>query len=377
MKEYEIKASNLFYIPYFNVIGGTEQFIYEIAKKYNKYDIAVLYKDGDVKQLSRLRSYIPCYKYDGQSIKCKRLYCNYSIDIIDKIDADEYVQIIHAMYKTNKITPILNDKITRYIAVSEIARDEFKELTGIECEVVRNPLTFEDDDKKDVLILISATRLTAEKGKSRMELLIKKLDEAKVKWLWLIFTNDTKAINNKNIVYLPPRLDVRPYLQIAKGKGFGVQLSDCEGDCYFTRECEAIGLPLLITPLPSFKEQGLVEGKNCHYIPFDVNIDINTIINDIPTYEPYIKKDEWSNVLIKDKSKYLIGGKTMKVEVKCIQQFFDLKANCDRVKEETWICDKERGDLLVELGLVEILRAIKETKKEKATPKTKKEKATQ
>ena len=77
------------------------------------------------------------------------------------------------------------------------------------------------------------------------------------------------------------------------------------GDCYFTRECEALGLLLLVTPIPSFKEQGLVNGKNCYYIPFDVeDINIDNIVNNIPSYEGYGKEDKWNTILAKGKSKY-------------------------------------------------------------------------
>ena len=36
--------NNVFYFKKINKIGGTEQFLYEIAKKYNKYDITIIYK---------------------------------------------------------------------------------------------------------------------------------------------------------------------------------------------------------------------------------------------------------------------------------------------------------------------------------------------
>ena len=39
---------NLFYFRKINAIGGTEQFLYEIAKKYNDYDITVLYDEADI-----------------------------------------------------------------------------------------------------------------------------------------------------------------------------------------------------------------------------------------------------------------------------------------------------------------------------------------
>lgn len=301
-----IEHANIFYIPYINVIGGTEQFIYEIAKKYYKYDIAVIYRSADKDQLRRLKRLIPCYRWEGQKTVCTNFFCNYATDICKDVKAQHYIQIIHAMYITNRVKPVKEPLIQRYLAVSDIAQKEYEQLTGKKVEVFRNPLTFTKEDQKKPLLLISATRLTPEKGKERISKLANELDSAGVKWLWLIFTNDTNAIRHKNIAFLNPRLDIRPYLQLAKGQGYGVQLSDCEGDCYFTRECEAIGLPLLVTPIPSFKEQGLVEGKNCYYIPFDVNVDdkIDKIINDIPSYEGYIREDHWEDILDKKESTY-------------------------------------------------------------------------
>ena len=38
-----MKYTNVFYIPHFNVIGGIETYIYELAKKYSKYKIVMRY----------------------------------------------------------------------------------------------------------------------------------------------------------------------------------------------------------------------------------------------------------------------------------------------------------------------------------------------
>lgn len=236
-----IEHANIFYMPNFNIIGGTEQFIYEIAKEYHDIDIAVIYVNGDEKQIKRLKKLIPVYKYQHQKVKCKKIFFNYSTNL--EVEAEEYYQIIHAMYKTQNIAPVKDERINHYIAVSEIARNEYKELTNKEVGLVRNPLTFTEEDKEKPILLISATRLTPEKGKDRMIQLTRLLDKAGIKWIWLIFTNDTSVINHPNIAYMKPRLDIRPYLQLAT---YGVQLSDCEGDCYFTRECEALGIPLLV-----------------------------------------------------------------------------------------------------------------------------------
>lgn len=372
MKEYEIVASNLFYVSNFNVIGGVETYIYELARKYKDYDIAVVYKTGHPNQIRRLMKYVKVYKYKGGFIKCKKFFCNYETDIVDKVDAEEYIQLIHAMFKTNKITPRLNPRIDKYLAVSNIARDEFKELTGIEPIVCRNPLQITEEEKKPILTLISATRLTQEKGKDRMERLVNELTRKRIDFIWYVFTNDDKAIDNDNVVYCKPRLNIRPILNQVKGKGYGVQLSDCEGDCYFTRECEALGIPLIVTPIPSFKEQGLVEGKNCYYVPFDMNdLKVERFL-EIPTYEGYIGEDKWIEQLVKDKSNYKEGN--MKVKLRVIRNYFDVQLEKDLPIGYEWEVTNKRADELLDNpnNLVEVVEYIEEPKVEKATkPKRK------
>ena len=374
-----IEHANIFYMPYLNVIGGTEQFVYEIAKKYSKYDIAVIYKTGHEKQLQRLRRLIPIYQYTGQKFKCVNLFCNYATDICKQVQAEHYIQVIHAMYKTNRVKPVNEPLIQRYLAVSEIAKKEYEELTGIECEVVRNPLTFTPEDKQKPILLVSATRLTPEKGKDRMIELARYLDTTGVKWLWLIFTNDTCVIDHKNIAYMKPRLDIRPFLQIAT---YGVQLSDCEGDCYFTRECEALGIPLLITPIESFKEQNLEEGKNCYYLPFNMQIDrdkLDKIINKIPQYKPYIREDKWEDILEHKLSTY---KEENMIEVEALRTYEELGAKdseLDRIPREgeRFEVSKERLEVLLgKNGFNKpFVKVVEKEIKKAVAPKEKEEKA--
>ena len=372
-----ITGTNIFYISNFNVIGGTEQYIYELTRKYKDLDITVIYKTGHWKQIERIAKNVRIIKYNGQKIKCKKFFCNYEYDIIDNVEAEEYIQIIHAMFKTNKIKPRINKKITQYYAVSEIAASEWEELTGIKAKVVRNPLQMLET--KPVLFLVSATRLTAEKGKARIEKLGNMLNDKGIDYLWFIFTNDTDKIDNPNICYIKPRLNVRQYLYTLKQTGnvYGVQLSDCEGDCYFTRECEALGIPLLVTPIPSFKEQGLIDGVNCYYLPFDMkDIDIDKIVNNIPKYEGYIREDKWKDELINVKSNY--KEEEMKVKVKCTYSYTDVELGKDIPLGYEWIVDKKRADVLLNNPhhLVEVVEYIQDEKpKEKAVkPKKKVEK---
>lgn len=67
------------------------------------------------------------------------------------------------MLKTQGINPRINPKITKFMSVSKIAGKEWEELTGITTTLCRNPLEITEEEKKPILYLISATRLTAEK----------------------------------------------------------------------------------------------------------------------------------------------------------------------------------------------------------------------
>lgn len=158
-----IESKNIFYVSNFNKIGGVETYIFELARKYKDYDITVIFKTGDINQLKRLRQYVKVIRYNGQKIKCKKAFFNYETDIIDNIEAEEYIQLIHAMLKTQRYKPFVNPKITKFMSVSESAGKEWEELTGIKCKICRNPLEITEEEKKPVLYLISATRLTREK----------------------------------------------------------------------------------------------------------------------------------------------------------------------------------------------------------------------
>ena len=350
-----IESKNVFYISNFNTIGGVETYIYELARKYKDYDITVLYKTGDQKQIRRLKQYVRVKKYNGEEIKCKKAFFNYETDIIDNVEAEEYIQLIHALFKSQGIHPRIEPKITKYLSVSRSAGKEWEELTGRKCEYCRNPFTITEEEKQPVLYLISATRLTAEKGKSRMKRLAEELDKANINYLWFVFTNDTNAIDNPKIIYMKPTLNVRPYIASVKGKGYGVQLSDSEGDCYFTRECEALGVPLLVTPIPSFEEQGLVDGKNCYYIPFDVkDIDIKKIANKIPEYEGYVVEDNWNKQLAKGKSTYQNDMKKI-VTVRCVTNYYDMQLNKNIKANEIYEVTMERAEELEEHKVAEML----------------------
>lgn len=298
--------SNIYYFYYLNVVGGTETFLYQLAKKFKDYDLTVVYTKANPEQVARLRQYVRCIKYEGQEIYCKKAFFNYGVDIINHVHADEYNLVIHADYealmkKIPDFKPQVHPKINRYIGVSKRACAGFKAVTGKDCELCYNPFTPEKPRK--VLNLISATRLTKEKGKDRMIQLGDALDRAGIPYIWTVFTNDTKEINNPNIIYMKPRLDITNFIANAD---YLVQLSDNEGYCYSVVEALTQGVPVIVTHCPVFDELGLKNGKNCYLLDFDMqNIPVNDIYNKIPKDFHYeVLKDDWENHLLLEPTTY-------------------------------------------------------------------------
>ena len=342
-----MKITNLYYFYTISKIGGIETFFYQLAKQYYNYDLTIVYRNADPEQLNRLKQYVRCIKYTGQTFECERAFFNFNTDIIEHVKAKDYILVIHGDYKDmlNKgqihSTPG-HPKINRYVGVSELACKNFTEVTGKKCELCYNPFSL--PERKKVLNLISATRLTREKGKERMIKLANALDKANIPYIWTVFTNDRFPIDNPNIIYMKPRLDITNYIANAD---YLVQLSDNEGYCYSVIEALAQRVPVIITPCPVFEELGLVHQKNCYILPFDMTeIPVDDIYTKIPefTYEP--KKDRWNELLIKGNSTYQEERKKRyKVKATHVYSEFKIKdSELNRIpqKGEVWEVDYDR-----------------------------------
>ena len=337
--------NNIFYFDRLNEIGGVETFFYEIAKKYCDNDITVFYSYGDLKQIQRLKKYIRVIKYTGQKIKCKKAFFNYSLKPIDNIEAERYYEIIHANYKDLGIRPNVHDKINEYIGVSQSVCDAFTELTGLPCTLCYNPITIEKP--KRVLYLISATRLTAEKGKNRILKLAKALDDAEIPYIWTIFTNDTRAIQHPRIIFMEPQLNIRDY--IAKAD-YTVQLSDTEAYCYTMIESLLLNVPVIVTPWACLKELNITNDYG-FILPFDMtNIPVDEIYNKKFNFKYNLKPDNWNQILELSKSTYKEELNSI-YTVEALSAYQNNKlvdAELGHIPEpgEVWDVSKERFDLL-------------------------------
>lgn len=305
---------NVFTVINLNSIGGGESFLFYLVKKYAMRDLTIFYKQGDIRQIERLKRYARCIRYTGQKIRCKKAFFNYNQAFKDNIIADEYYQIIHCDYKARNLTPKAT-KDMKYIAVSETAKNSFTEHTGLNAELCYNPIGIESTERP--LILMSATRLRKGKGKERIEKLARILDSEKIKYKWLIFTDDTNVIQNDNIIYLKPTLNVTDYMPLAD---WFIQLSDDEAYCYSVVEANLQGVPCIITPCPVFEELG-VKGIT---VDFDLsNVDIETI------KKPYkvefnAPADRWVEILTDDKTNYEPPKETDLVHIRITKKYKDV-----------------------------------------------------
>lgn len=391
--------ANIFYFKRICKIGGTEQFLYEIAKKYKDYDITVFYDDADINQLKRLRKLVRCKKHiKGEIVKCNKAFFNFNLDMIDDVEAEEYYFVSHANYEElhkvhgGYIPPIKNEKLTHYIGVSQFATDKLDEYaksigSKIKTQKCYNPLTLEP--KQKVVRLASACRLDDKvKGGERTLKLIKALDryceEHNRNYIWTIFTNPTKVqVDSPNVILMKPRLDVRPYLA---DSDYVLQLSnDMETYCYTINEALGYGVPIVTTPLTILNELPITENE---HIVLDWNCEnVDEVARQI--FEKEVKpfnytapEDDWSNLLENAISSYE-EEKNMKYIVEATDLYkrlntYDVELSKQKnVKQyipkegERWEVNLERKELLEEKGFIKVIEtAKKEVKAEKAVKKT-------
>lgn len=344
-----MKYANVFYIPHFNIIGGIETYAYELAKKYKDKDIVFVYSDrtSDIKQLNRIRKYarVIYQPFNAtEKIKCDRLFIMYRSKI-DLFEADEVIQIIHADYEAQNLKPNLDPRIKEHYGVSKAVADSYKRISGVDVKVAYNPLTI--DKPRKILRLISATRLTKEKGKDRMIKLANELDKAGIPYEWRIFTNDSLPIPNENVIYMKPRLDIRDYIADAD---YLVQLSDTEAFSYSILESLCLGTPVIITNIPSSIEMGVKNGINGYILDFSMkDIPINDIYTKVPEFTFKMPKDIYDKLLIDKPNTY---NPNELVKVICKKTYNDLEFNKQIKKDEEFEITKERAEYLKGLGLI-------------------------
>lgn len=152
--------------------GGVDTFVYNMIKRLKSiYDITFLYNTANERSLNRIKDEaIKTEKYNSK----KTYVCDMCLvasawggypDSVISLN-NNYIQMIHADYvKMREMNFIYNKwyKTTIHVGVSDFVCEQFKKLYPEE-EIIRiyNILDAKQETKQ-ILKLISATRLTKEK----------------------------------------------------------------------------------------------------------------------------------------------------------------------------------------------------------------------
>ena len=359
------RFANIYYFRVISRIGGTEQFLYEMAKKYHKYDLVILYDECDFDQLIRLRKLVRCIRRKpNEKYYAEKAFYNFNIEAIDQIEAKEHIFICHAVYQELEFEPpIDHPKLTAILAVSKYAEERIRlqeKVQNVDKPVIQcyNPIQLETPDK--VLRIISACRLEDRtKGGDRTLKLIEALDKYCEKtgkhYLWTIFTNGVRnPIESPNVCIMKPRADVRPYIA---DSDWLVQVSnDMETYCYSMNEALGYNVRVVRTPLSVSKElkipkQAELELKwDCSNVDevaermFEPKKDFS--------YKP--PKDRWNRLLVNRPSSYTY--KEENVRIKAIRAYHDIDLGRNVSPwTESWEVPLERAKVLVRKGLVRML----------------------
>ena len=301
------KFNTIYFFSHLNEIGGVETHLYYLAKKYKERDWCVMIRSGDPEQIKRISKLVRLFIIKPMDrIECDKLFFTYDSAIANQVKANEYYYVIHTDYQTqidNGTMPVgsnVKHPGWKYLAVSEAAKNGFKDNDDI--DVVYMPI--EMDKSEEPILLMSATRLTPEKGWNRMKVLINALDKASVNYMWHIYTNKEPEKISENVLFIKPRLDITSKMKLYDAM---VQLSDVEAFCITIQEALMNGLHLICTPLPLIEEIKAEEFTIT--LPFDmkdIDAQVEQIrhIKEMPKVNYKPPKEKWGKLLTAKKTNY-------------------------------------------------------------------------
>ena len=361
-----LKCGLLVYQMYISKIGGIETFLYNFFKLLSKhYDILFVYKEGDLEQIRRYRKYVKCLKFNNQKFICDKYLCVSNQDnIADRVTSlsGEYYDMIHAdlsamhwRYKPHK-------KTTKHIAVSNIAKKAIEAQDDKPCIVIYNLLDLEKGEKP--LMIMSAQRVSVEKGEAEMKQFARRLREKGKPFIWINFT-DNKVGEEEGILYKECVQDIHNYF---KAFDYFASFSRTESYGYSLVQAMSYGIPLIVRDIPVLKELGFEDGKHGYKINCDLS-NIDEIIDKLDkkpkcVYNKLDNYKEWINELgTLNKYNSYVEEIYKKAKVRARKKFTrykDSETGKLRLLDEEWICSYDRAEYLQDNGFVDIIEKIKE-----------------
>ena len=355
--EPDIRTQVVVYCGNTATIGGIETFIYNFCRTMCKYyDILVLYTERmDGLQILRLAQYVQVMRNQGKLIECDTaINIRLTDELPSNVRCKRRIQMSHTcqLAKSGPWHWEIKKNFDDLIFVSQTAADSFADQQ-LSYKIIPN-LTDETEPKK-ALLLISACRLTWEKGEERVYKLAEMFRSANIPFTWLVFSHQPLKRVIPGVVHVPSTLDVRSYFPKAD---YVVQLSDIESFCYTLVEALELGVPVITTPLGVLNEIGVKDGENGYILPFDMqDVDVKKIYEHIPEFEPQKPKNEkivkeWRKLLGNTKPKNTYKPDTDFIKVVVVENYGDLELNRNMQVGEVVTMRSERAIMLINRGLV-------------------------
>lgn len=348
-----VEAQVILYVNYVNVIGGLETFIYNFAELIgNSYEVTLVIHKIDERLRQRLSKKLRVELYKpNEQYRCDTLIM---LRILDKkpqnIIANKSIQMCHAC-KTNNNWHIPQN--TDYIVnVSQASKDSFGDEAK-NGEVIHNLIA---KNNSKALMLVSATRIpAADKGQNeqRMMKLAEMLNNAKIPFIWLNFSDGHLMNPPRGFYNMGAYMDIMPY--IAKAD-YLVQLSSSEAWSYSILEALTQNVPVLVCPFNSAYEMGIEDGKNGYIIPFDMNFDVNKLL-EVPKFTYEYDNDaiikQWQDILGRAKPhKKYDPLEINKVRVKI--PYYDIALKRTLQQGEVLYMPPDRVEIVKAKGLIEL-----------------------
>ena len=300
--ERPLTAQIVVYCSYCATVGGISTVIYNFCHYMRKYyDILVIYEQMDNLQIEKISHIVPVRQYDPQTeVSCDTLILNRLEERLrPNIHYRQSIQICHACKQVSYHIPKDRDIL---VNVSQVAKDSWEQEAEKGIVIHNMPYVTEEP----CLLLVSATRVKAtDKGQNdqRMRELARKLERAKIKFLWFNFADGSLKDMPDTFINMPAKANIHPY--IAKAD-YLVQLSDKEAYCMSILEALSLNTAVLATPFPSLFEEGFVDGETGYVIPFDMKFNVEKLLN-VPKFEFKYDNDaiikQWRDILGNTKPK--------------------------------------------------------------------------
>ena len=148
---------------------------------------------------------------------------------------------------------------------------------------------------------------------------------------------------------MKPELDIAPYIA---DSDYLVQLSDQRRTDFGYAPCEALylGVPVITTPVESFKQIGVKDGENGFIVNFSLNnVDIQKIYESSFKFKYTPPETKWGEILT-GKSNYTPSSSNLSYE--CIKSYDDIELKRNIKKGEAVECTKERAKFLKSKGVI-------------------------